>query len=538
MAALNVASDPLGGRQSASTEIPLDTLGVVRSPGRSSTSRSPTAGACAGALPPLIERPFMETKFAGLSLDPFESPPVVEKPLDLVPPLVVADKGTINRFLPKAVFAYYSIKRPTFTAEPVRIPPVPAKPDDPLITFSDTESENSVPSLDYHRLAAPKEPVPRKPEAVHNAWFGLQRLKRRARKAFEMAVNLVGGEEETEEDQELLEAVVEARELVAEAETQFHVVGGLNRAASTISECTEPIVTSNRFAALDVDIEGTFPTQESATSVRASDTPEVCVSEVKVNRKRKIPERKLTNRGDYNNILYAEGEDRPVYFEASEEIELPEIPVRYQAVRPVVEADLYQTLLQEALFLPRKPGLFRQLKLKAKQFWSGFDTSDFTQAEITEKTANAITAVMIPSKHEVRCMKALSHSGPTELRTCWNDFIENLNPMGIIERLRRKVSREINSALERLEANVAETLDELCEEYANEVNRSLLSEENLLEKLTSALGTSDPADLEAMVGAFERPLTRNQAQLAEWWKQYDRMISSRAHAYGAFGACT
>lgn len=240
--------------------------------------------------------------------------------------------------------------------------------------------------------------------------------------------------------------------------------------------------TTNKFAALSVDINEDIETASSAPSVNPDATggsgDHDTRSGRKLNRKRRFPEVKLANIDDVENEHYAEDEDRPVYHPHPITVQPAKLPYRYNKKynKVSVGEDLYQFLLAEALFLPRKPGLFRQLKLKAKQYWAKFDMSDYTQAYITKETAAAISAAMIPSEFEVQAMRKMSHSRTQELICCWNNFLEDLKPMGALDRFGRYIRNQVGDLLEGTENVISEAIAENMTLYEQEFANKTPSE--------------------------------------------------------------
>lgn len=74
-----------------------------------------------------------------------------------------------------------------------------------------------------------------------------------------------------------------------------------------------------------------------------------------------------------------------------------------------VDVDLIAYLQQEAMYLPRAPGLALMLKEKARRWIEEFDTTGITRAEQTTIIGNAVNAAMLPSKPEVELAEQQSN---------------------------------------------------------------------------------------------------------------------------------
>lgn len=295
----------------------------------------------------------------------------------------------------------------------------------------------------------------RTPKKIHNAFFARQRLLKATRKVLQEA------HETTDPDEK--EALTEAAEM-ALVEVEAMSLCSTITEQKTVESAEHRLLMNNRYAVLNVDTAPEPIEAESALSAEEPAGEEPAPSDVKVKRKRRFPDRKLQGGDIAENILYPETEDRPVYAGVEESVPVPEAPTRFAAKIMTAEADLYQTLLAEALFLPRLPGLTRQLKLKAKQFWNGFDCSDITQKQITEKTARAIAAAMTPSAVEIECMRYWSHSSVQEILKVWNAFIADLRPPGFMERIKSKVVRELIRTAEAAEEGMLAVVRDLGSE--------------------------------------------------------------------------
>lgn len=144
----------------------------------------------------------------------------------------------------------------------------------------------------------------------------------------------------------------------------------------------------------------------------------------------------------YNYVEESEPGD-PEFIMEFENVPPPkDVPVMPMKSSIQVEAELLAYLRAEAMFMPRKPALLRQLKLKAKQFWRQYQQSDYSLAEITAITTMTIGAAMVPSEEELLAYRFMCQRDSVEAVHYWNAFIESGQPRSFMMGLMQKVRNE------------------------------------------------------------------------------------------------
>lgn len=192
-----------------------------------------------------------------------------------------------------------------------------------------------------------------------------------------------------------------------------------------ISDCGS-IITS----AHDVEEEGTNAPAEKEGKERKPKRPGC-----------KRPKNKNASRKHWRNTEEPDEPAEPEFVMEHEIVSPPkDVPIMPMKARIEVEKELLAFLRAEAMFMPRKPALLRQLKLKAKQFWRGYSTSDYTLSEITAITTMTIGAAMVPSEEELLAYRFMCQRDSVEAVHRWNAFIESGQPrtifMGLIQKAR------------------------------------------------------------------------------------------------------